>query len=49
MLVPAEDIGVAQILRKSLEDSNVGLRWGVTDNKDRVSSDLLNDKRTLIR
>ena len=44
VLVPAGDIGVSQILRKSLEDGNVGLRWGVTDNRDSVSSDPPNDQ-----
>ena len=33
MFVPAGDVGVSQILGKSLEDGNVSLRWGVTNQQ----------------
>jgi len=38
VLVPAGYIGVSQILGKSLEDGNIGLRWGVPDKQGRGSS-----------
>ena len=47
MLVPAGDIGVSQILGKSLEDGNIGLRWGVTDKEGQRSSQFQSAQRSM--
>jgi len=47
VLVPAGDVGVSQILGKSLEDSNIGLGWGVADEQMRRSSQLRSAQRSV--
>jgi hypothetical protein len=51
VLVPTGDVGVSQILGKSLEDGNVGLGWGVTEKegRDRVSFDPPDDEWMVMR
>ena len=47
VLVPAGNVGVAQILGKSLENGNVGLRWGVADKRMRRSSQFRSVRRSM--